>query len=318
MLAGGLHARSYSNIHLACGPLGLGEDCAGLGSIGLAFKELDIPFKYNFASEKEDAIRCIHHTLHPELETKLFFNDLAERDNKKAPGCHVYGFGGPCQPWSPAGKEEGINDARGCVLFNCMDYVKQKRPPLIVMENVASLMHKYKPVLDALTKLLSAYGYEVKTKELNTADFGLPQHRVRVYLIAVHTTCLWCPITFPTPEVCSTTTKALLSKTCVSHWGSKDKSSLPSNACQKLRQAKKEAKARGISPRKEDVFVDVDAGKGFHTMIISLRLAPLPPTTPYHDENQLRQLGANLGQLWANFGPTNHITSLAPSWANLG
>ena len=109
MLAGGLHARSYSNIHLACGPLGLGEDCAGLGSIGLAFKELDVPFKYNFASEKEDAIRCIHHTLHPELETKLFFNDLAERDNKKAPGCHVYGFGGPCQPWSPAGKEEGIN-----------------------------------------------------------------------------------------------------------------------------------------------------------------------------------------------------------------
>ena len=59
MLAGGLHARSYSNIHLACGPLGLGEDCAGLGSIGLAFKELDIPFKYNFASKKEDAITTL-------------------------------------------------------------------------------------------------------------------------------------------------------------------------------------------------------------------------------------------------------------------
>ena len=262
MLAGGLHARSYSNIHLACGPLGLGEDCAGLGSIGLAFKALDVPFEYNFASEKEDAIRCIHRTLHPELKRKLFFNDLAERDNKKAPGCHVYGFGGPCQPWSPAGKEEGINDPRGCVLFNCMDYVKQKRPPLVLMENVASLMHKYKPVLDAITKLLSAYGYEVKSKELNTSDFGLPQHRVRVYLIAVHTTCLRCPITSPTPEPCSTTTKALLSKTCVSHWGSKGKSSLPSKACQKVQLAKKEAGLRGISRAKRMSSWMLMPGKG--------------------------------------------------------
>ena len=51
------------------------------------------------------------------------------------------------------------------------------------MENAASLMHTNKPVLDAITKLFIAYGYEVNTKELNTADYGLPQHRVRVYLI---------------------------------------------------------------------------------------------------------------------------------------
>ena len=61
--------------------------------------------------------------------------------------------------------------------------MKQK-PKFIFMENVAAILNKkYKPTLDKLIAFLQSEGYHVDYKKLDAADYGVPQHRERVYIL---------------------------------------------------------------------------------------------------------------------------------------
>jgi DNA (cytosine-5)-methyltransferase 1 len=93
--------------------------------------------------------------------------------------------GFPCQAFSQAGKQLGFNDARGTLFFDVLKIIEAKRPKAILLENVKRLQthDKGRTIVVILTALRSL-GYEVYTKVLRAFDFGLPQNRERIFIVA--------------------------------------------------------------------------------------------------------------------------------------
>jgi DNA (cytosine-5)-methyltransferase 1 len=93
--------------------------------------------------------------------------------------------GFPCQAFSQAGKQLGFNDARGTLFFDVLKIIEAKRPKAVFLENVKRLQthDKGRTFLVVVTALRSL-GYEVYTKVLRAFDFGLPQNRERIFIVA--------------------------------------------------------------------------------------------------------------------------------------
>ncbi|MEG3937248.1 DNA (cytosine-5-)-methyltransferase [Microcoleus sp. S36b_A3] len=95
----------------------------------------------------------------------------------------VAGF--PCQPFSICGKKLGFEDTRGTLFFEICKIIKVKQPQVVVLENVKHLIHHDKGnTLKVIIASLEDLGYSVNYKMLNAKDFGLPQHRERIFIIA--------------------------------------------------------------------------------------------------------------------------------------
>jgi DNA (cytosine-5)-methyltransferase 1 len=116
------------------------------------------------------------------------FGDVNEVDIKNdIPEFHVMLGGFPCQPFSKIGLGEGFkHKTQGNLFFNILDIIRAKKPVSFVLENVTGLLnHKSDEgktidiMLDALTNL----GYEVNLGMLNSADFGVPQNRRRIFFV---------------------------------------------------------------------------------------------------------------------------------------
>ena len=105
--------------------------------------------------------------------------------------------GPPCQPFSIAGKQRGLDDKRGNLIFRFATYVQEIRPTAFIFENVPNLARIDDGVLaDDLSSELSALGYDVHSLVVNVADYGVPQMRKRFVMVGVPE---GTPFQFPTP-----------------------------------------------------------------------------------------------------------------------
>jgi len=94
-------------------------------------------------------------------------------------------FGGPpCQGFSVAGKMDPDDD-RSKLIWEFFDVVRILKPSVFVMENVKALgeLQKWQPVRERLARTAWDLGYSCFFKVLNSADFGVPQKRERVFFI---------------------------------------------------------------------------------------------------------------------------------------
>jgi len=132
-----------------------------------------------------------------ERETLVIEADIRELDPKHLlaqvglePGELDLLFGGPpCQAFSQIGKRHSIADERGMLLFEMVRFAKVIRPRAILIEQVKGLLnapdHEGRPggVMEMLINDLEALGYIPKWKTVNTADYGVPQLRKRVFIV---------------------------------------------------------------------------------------------------------------------------------------
>jgi DNA (cytosine-5)-methyltransferase 1 len=94
-------------------------------------------------------------------------------------------FGGPpCQAFSQAGKQRGLQDDRGGMIYEFLRFVEHLHPPFFVMENVPNLKgiaagKLYQEILQKMANL----GYKVSVAILLAADFGTPQLRRRLFFV---------------------------------------------------------------------------------------------------------------------------------------
>ena len=106
------------------------------------------------------------------------------------PDFDMFMGGFPCQPFSSAGMQMGIEDpyGRGAMLSHIIRICKVKKPKYLFLENVKGFTHgKFQPIHDQLIKDLSEMGYGEKPLAkavLNSKDYGIPQNRERLWMFA--------------------------------------------------------------------------------------------------------------------------------------
>lgn len=120
----------------------------------------------------------------------VVLKDINEVALEEIPPHDILLGGFPCQPFSMMGEQRGFEDARGTLFFRIVEIIKyqiekQRKPKAIILENVRTLKtHDNGNTLRAIKRILEEdLGYKVFDVILNTADFGLPQTRNRMYLI---------------------------------------------------------------------------------------------------------------------------------------
>lgn len=154
---------------------------AGLGGFHLALESLGC--KCVFASEIKDDLQKLY-TIN--FKGTKIMGDITKIDPVLEIPKHSIICGGfPCQPFSQAGKRQGFNDEknRGTMFDYICDIINVHKPEFLFLENVSNLKghdegNTWKVIKERLEK-----DYYVKAEILSPHQFGIPQHRKRIYIV---------------------------------------------------------------------------------------------------------------------------------------
>lgn len=152
---------------------------AGIGGFRIALEETGGKC-IGFSEIAPDAIKayCDNHN---ESQDSNFGDICLIQDLPK----HDFLTGGvPCQSWSIAGKNLGFDDSRGQLWNDALFLLKKSRPKAFIFENVKGLADpRNKEALAYIMKTIKEAGYYAQFHLLNAFDYGVPQNRVRIYII---------------------------------------------------------------------------------------------------------------------------------------
>lgn len=117
-------------------------------------------------------------------EASILHSDIREADLSAFEGIDLLAAGLPCPPFSQTGQKLGRHDPRN--LFPAaIDIAKKLRPRAILFENVPGLMQSRHTTLRAeIISDLESVNYSAQWIELSSQDFGVPQRRKRLFLVA--------------------------------------------------------------------------------------------------------------------------------------
>lgn len=103
---------------------------------------------------------------------------------KSLPSHNILTAGVPCQSWSIAGKNLGFDDDRGQLWNDTIFLLNQSRPDVFIFENVKGLVDpRNKKALMYILERIKEAGYYAKYFLLNSFDYGVPQNRMRIYIV---------------------------------------------------------------------------------------------------------------------------------------
>jgi len=157
---------------------------AGIGGIRLAFEQaaqsLALDTECVLSSEINPDAQLIYKKNfgHKPLGDIRLIDKLPEHEFLLA------GF--PCQSFSHAGKKEGFGDTRGTLFFEITRLLDTYRSKAFIFENVRGLYsHDQGKTLATIKHEIKKRGYSFNAFLLNSANFDLPQNRVRIYLVGI-------------------------------------------------------------------------------------------------------------------------------------
>ena len=171
-------------------PIRFGSMFSGMGMDMIAAKDLNRAVVHEFWVESDaGAQRFLRANGTVRIE---FYDAYAREFRNMAPAVDVLTLGAPCTPFSTMGKNLALNDDRGAGMFTALPYIERWRPRIIIFENVPTLLTKHAAVFARLVSMVKAIvqpdgaaHYATFWKALNSADYGVPQRRTRLYLICI-------------------------------------------------------------------------------------------------------------------------------------
>ena len=163
---------------------------AGCGGLSLGFEMAG--FNIPLAIEKDEWSSETYKKNHP--STKVLTGDITQIVNlenllseKNLPIDGIIG-GPPCQGFSLSGNRDK-NDPRNSLFMEFVRFVKYFKPKFFVMENVRGILSMKtkdsKSVKDLILSEYNTAGYNVKICQLNAAEYGVPQSRLRIVFIGI-------------------------------------------------------------------------------------------------------------------------------------
>jgi DNA (cytosine-5)-methyltransferase 1 len=195
--------------------------CAGIGGLRIPFDGKIGPYQFMgekvstlqgecvFTAEIDRAARETYaeyfYGNQNEATLELLKNDLNDL-RREIPDHDLLVAGFPCQPFSHAGLRKGFEDDRGNIFKRILDVIESKRPRVVLLENVKGLQtlknHDGTSALNVILEDLrhpnrsgdypskhedreDVRYFVAKPKVLNARDFGLPQNRNRLFIVAI-------------------------------------------------------------------------------------------------------------------------------------
>lgn len=165
---------------------------AGIGGIRLGFDnvfkdEIETVFVSEWDEKAQETYKA---NFNDSFEIAGDITKISEND---IPDFDICLAGFPCQAFSMAGKRQGFNDnykglCRGTLFLDVARICEKHNPRVIFCENVKGLIiHDKGRTLGIIKKTFESLGYKVFTNDdtaLNSKNFGVPQNRERVYIVA--------------------------------------------------------------------------------------------------------------------------------------
>ena len=180
---------------------------AGLGGIRLGFQQAladhGLKGKCLFTAEiKPHALRAYNHNFPGEY---VKYTNVTEIKKTDIGDFNILLGGFPCQAFSLAGARKGFDDdykgmCRGTLFLDVARICEEHKPKVIFCENVKGLViHDKGRTFKIITKTFEDLGYKVFYKVLNSKDYGVPQNRERIYIVAFRNDIHSDNFTFPEP-----------------------------------------------------------------------------------------------------------------------
>lgn len=172
---------------------------AGVGGIRLGFENAG--FKTVFANDFEPQCKDTYDLNFK--DSKLIVEDIRKIGIDDLPKFDFLLGGFPCQAFSIAGYRHGFKDKkdRGNLFFDIARIIEARKPEGFLLENVKNLKsHDSGKTFQVIEKTLEDLGYFVKSKVLNTMEYGnVPQNRERIYIVGFKNKNYFDKFEFPKP-----------------------------------------------------------------------------------------------------------------------
>jgi DNA (cytosine-5)-methyltransferase 1 len=150
----------------------------------------------NFSEINKDAIN----TYCDNFDEGLAYNLGDITKIKNLPSHDLLTGGVPCQSWSIAGKNLGFDDDRGQLWNDTIYLLNQSRPKAFIFENVKGLIDpRNKEALSYILNRIKEAGYYANYYLINSYDYGVPQNRMRIYIIGFREKEFYLKFNLPIP-----------------------------------------------------------------------------------------------------------------------
>lgn len=136
-----------------------------------------------FSSEINTHARKVYEHFHGHMP----HGDITEISENNIPDHDLLVAGFPCQAFSLSGKMLGFSDTRGTMFFEIARILKEKKPKMIVLENVKGLLtHQNGETFAVIANILSELNYTIDFSIVNSSTCGVAQNRERVFIAGIH------------------------------------------------------------------------------------------------------------------------------------
>ena len=159
---------------------------SGIGGPEKALKRLGIEYDLVGYSEIDKYASRSYSAVHEEPEIKNYW-DITKINEKELPDFDFMTWGFPCQDISIAGKQAGIREGtRSGLYYDGLRILKEKKPKYSLIENVKALTSKkFADTFESILQDLDEAGYNNYWQVLDAKDYGIPQHRERVFIVSI-------------------------------------------------------------------------------------------------------------------------------------
>ena len=154
----------------------IGSLCSGVGGLDLAALRLFPGSRVAWHCEYDEAPAKILAYHWPSVPN---YRDMTVLDWVTLPPVEIVTAGYPCQPFSQAGRRQGVNDERHLWPF-VREAIRHLRPRFTLLENVAG--HRTLG-FDRVLGDLAEDGLDVRWTSLRASDVGAPHHRERLFIL---------------------------------------------------------------------------------------------------------------------------------------
>lgn len=173
-----------NNIVSECKRIQLATAFSGIGAVEQAFLIQGIDHDIVFAGDIDPYCKESYFANY-RIEEERWHNDVHGFSAIPYLGkVDLFVGGSPCQSFSIMGKQKGFSETRGTLFYEYARIVKESQPKVFIFENVTGMLtHDKGRTWDVISSTFDELNYLWTYWVLNAKDYGLPQNRMRIFVV---------------------------------------------------------------------------------------------------------------------------------------